>query len=776
MKNYIIQDDWNIIEEGFRPEYNRMSESIFSIGNGHMGQRANFEEKYTGDSLQGHYIAGIYYPDKTRVGWWKHGYPEYYAKIINAPNWIGINVIINGEELDLNKVNIQRFTRTLNMQSGLLSREMLVEFPNGNRIGVSSKRFICLFNHELGVINYTLKSINFEGVITFIPYLDGDVINEDANYDEKFWKEKNKNIEQGEGFLLMETKKTRFNVCTAMSNVVFKNGKLLNERFSDAIQANFVNSEVSIHVSPGDELTLNKFASITTSLNHPVDDLTDKAMAVLTCAKEDGYSVLYEKQRIAWTAKWKSSDIQVEGDGAMQQGLRYNIFQLHQSYSGDDERLNIGPKGFTGEKYGGVTYWDTEAFCLPFFMGTVPEHVTKNLLLYRHKHLGKAIQNAEKLGFGQGAALYPMVTINGEECHNEWEITFEEIHRNGAIAYAIWNYTNYSGDKQYLAPYGFEVLLAISRFWAQRVNWSEVKQAYVILGVTGPNEYENNVNNNFHTNKMATWTLAFTLKVIDYMKSEHSLLYAEVSEKWKFNEIDETSHWKHIIENMYFPFDDDRDIYLQQDGFLDKKIEPVTSIPKESLPLNQHWSWDRILRSCYIKQADTLQNMFWFENTYSLDLIRKHFNFYEPLTVHESSLSSCVHAVLAAKIGYYEKAYEYLEQSVRLDLNDYNNDTADGLHITSMGGSWMAFVLGVAGMRVNHDRLHFQPFLPDQWKTYNFNINFRKAELKISMNSDGFLVHNMSGIPVPMKVWEKEIMLNGHEQHLFKTKEVIKHR
>ncbi len=193
-------------------------------------------------------------------------------------------------------------------------------------------------------------------------------------------------------------------------------------------------------------------------------------------AKKKGFDQLLEEQTKAWEQKWIDSDIEIEGDVSAQQGIRFNIFQLNQTYTGEDTRLNIGPKGFTGEKYGGVTYWDTEAYCIPFYLSTSSPEVARNLLIYRYNHLQKAIENAEKLGFSDGAALYPMVTINGEECHNEWEITFEEIHRNGAIAYAIFDYIRYTDDKEYLVEYGLEVLIAISRFWAQRVNYSEKKK------------------------------------------------------------------------------------------------------------------------------------------------------------------------------------------------------------------------------------------------------------------------------------------------------------
>src|SRR5690606_32114665 len=227
-----------------------------------------------------------------------------------------------------------------------------------------------------------------------------------------------------------------------------------------------------------------------------------------------GFDTLFAEQIAAWAQKWAENDIQIVGDVAAQQAIRFNIFQLHQTYTGEDDRLNIGPKGFTGEKYGGSTYWDTEAYCLPFYLATAPQQVARNLLVYRYKHLPKAIANAETLGFGAGAALYPMVTINGEECHNEWEITFEEIHRNGAIAFAIYNYIRYTGDTSYLAESGLEVLIGIARFWAQRVNWSEARQRYVLLNVTGPNEYENNVNNNWYTNTIASWCLEYTLATL----------------------------------------------------------------------------------------------------------------------------------------------------------------------------------------------------------------------------------------------------------------------
>ena len=764
MKNYIIHDEWKIIEDGFHREENRITESLLSIGNGRSGQRANFEESYSGDSLQGSYVAGVYYPDKTRVGWWKNGYPEYFAKILNATNWIGINVSVEGEELDLAKAEIISFHRDLDMKSGLLSRHFVAQLSSGKQVEVAAKRFLSIADQEIGAIRYALKPLNFSGKITVIPYIDGNVVNEDSNYDENFWIEKSSKISGSSGFVCMETKKTAFQVCTGMNFRTLLNGIPFENELKTIRNEKFIASECSVDMNQGDELCIEKYAAIVSTLYHSVNKLQEATERALKRATDAGFGKLFAAQERAWKKRWETSDVCIEGDVAAQQGIRFNIFQLNQTYLGDDERLNIGPKGFTGEKYGGVTYWDTEAYCLPFTLGTAEQMVSKNLLLYRYKHLPKAIENAEKLGFNEGAALYPMVTINGEECHNEWEITFEEIHRNGAIAYAIYNYINYTGDHDYLAPYGFEVLLALSRFWSQRINWSEEKKKFVMLGVTGPNEYENNVNNNFHTSYMAVWTLKYTLEAINYLKKEHPLLSEDLLKKLKFKELTETSRWKKIIRDMYFPYDFKRKIFLQQDGFLDKELIPVSELNAQDRPINQKWSWDRILRSCYIKQADTLQSIYWFEDNFDHESIERHFDFYEPLTVHESSLSSCIHSILAASLGRHEKAYEMYLRTSRLDLDDYNNDTSDGLHITSMGGTWMAFVQGFGGMRVKNGKLHFSPFIPEGWNSYSFRLNFRKAHLQILMDKKQFKVVNHSKTTVQLVIAGTEIELLPKDQ------------
>jgi len=734
-QDYIIPDNWSIIEEGFDTESIKSSESLFSIGNGAMGQRANFEETYSGKTFQGSYIAGIYYPDKTKVGWWKNGYPEYFAKVLNAPNWIGIDIEINGENLDLNKcTEVKNFRRELNMKEGWYNRSFQAILQNGTEIAVNVRRFLSLDIDELGVIKYELKPLNRDTTIIFKPYIDAGVSNEDANWEEKFWESLSVKRDENSAFVTAQTFKTHFIATTFMQNSIFINDKLQtvssekNTENKEKIQF-----EYRVNIIQGEKASIEKLGGYTVSLNY--ENTQTAAENIIAKGLLLGYAQLLENQIQAWSKIWEMSDITIDGDVKAQQGIRFNIFQLNQTYLGKDSRLNIGPKGFTGEKYGGSTYWDTEAYCIPFYMATKSHNVARNLLTYRYNQLDKAIENAAKLGFSNGAALYPMVTMNGEECHNEWEITFEEIHRNGAIAFAIFNYHRFTGDYSYIPEKGLEVLIGIARFWHQRATFSTNKNQYVILGVTGPNEYENNVNNNFYTNFIAKWCLEYTFEQIKKVALEYPSDHRRISEKVKISDL-ELQSWKKVAENMYFPFSEEHQVYLQQDGFLDKELVKVADLDKSQRPINQKWSWDRILRSPYIKQADVLQCFYFFENAFSKEELQRNFEFYESFTVHESSLSPCVHSIQAAVLDKMDMAYTFYLRTSRLDLDDYNKEVEEGCHITSMAGTWMSIVEGFGGMRVKDNTLHFSPKIPKEWKGYSFKINFRNQILKIAIDKE----------------------------------------
>lgn len=737
-------DPWKVKTRQLDVENKRLQESLTSIGNGYMGMRGNFEEGYSGDHHQGTYIAGVWFPDKTRVGWWKNGYPEYFGKVINATNFIGVDIVINGEKIDLAKTKHRDFYLELDMRNGLLNRQYTVELA-GLEAQIRFERYVSVATQELALVKVEVELLKGQGTVELTPKLDGNVTNQDSNYEELFWLEKNRQLGK-QPLLTMETVENpfgtpRFSVTTAMK--VVTSAEKHSQKETDKYVAETYKYDLSAH----ETACLEKYVAVVTSRDVLESQQASKAEKLLTEAVQLGWGPLKAEHSQVWQARWEKADVVIEGDDEAQQGMRFNIFQLFSTYYGEDARLNVGPKGFTGEKYGGATYWDTEAYIVPMYLSVAEKEVTEQLLKYRHQQLPGAFHNAKQQGLK--GALYPMVTFTGVECHNEWEITFEEIHRNGAIAHAIFNYTSYTGDENYLLHEGIDVLVGISRFWADRVHFSRRKKQYMIHGVTGPNEYENNVNNNWYTNTIATWTLRYTLDGLKKVSKE-KLAELKVTES-------EMTKWQEIIAKMYFPKDEELGIFVQHDTFLDKDLQPVSSLNKEDLPLNQNWSWDKVLRSPFIKQADVLQGLYFLNHKYTTEEKQRNFDFYEPMTVHESSLSACVHSILAAELGMEEKAVELYARTARLDLDNYNNDTEDGLHITSMSGGWLSLVHGFAGMRTLTGKLIFKPFTPKNWQGYSFKVNYQERLLQVKVDHERVKLTLLQGAPLEVNLYGEQI-------------------
>ena len=733
---------WSIRSTKLEKEHKRLQESLTSIGNGYMGMRGNFEETYSGDTHLGTYIAGVWFPDKTRVGWWKNGYPKYFGKAINALNFSKIALFVDNQEVNLAKNDVSDFSIELDMKTGILRRQFTV-------FGVQFivTKFLSVAQKELAVIRWDMVAVDGKThQVRLDSLVDADVKNEDSNYEEKFWEVLAKEHENARSSIATRTVANPFGVEQFIVNAEQRFSGSLKETGNGATDWQIVNQFVGEVGSQAQ--SFEKRIIITTSRDYADLVAVQKAGRDLadTIAKQS-FEQLKAAHTAAWESRWAIADVTISGNDEAQQGIRFNLFQLFATYYGEDARLNIGPKGFTGEKYGGATYWDTEAYAVPLYLALAEPNVTRNLLKYRHNQLPQAQHNARQQGLA--GALYPMVTFTGVECHNEWEITFEEIHRNGAIPYAIYNYTNYTGDESYLAKEGLEVLVEVARFWADRVHFSERNGKYMIHGVTGPNEYENNVNNNWYTNTIATWVLSYTSAALaKYPRADLNVSKEELAK------------WADIVAKMYYPFDEQLGVFVQHDGFLDKDLRPVSALSKDDLPLNQKWSWDKILRSPFIKQADVLQGIYFFGNQFSLDEKRRNFDFYEPMTVHESSLSPCIHSILAAELNKEEKAVEMYQRTARLDLDNYNNDTEDGLHITSMTGSWLAIVQGFAQMKTWDGKLSFAPFLPSVWTGYAFHINYRNRLIKVAVDSKNVTLSLLKGDALDLQVYGENVHLN----------------
>ena len=740
---------WHVKKTKWSPEDKRLQESMTSLANENLGMRGFFEEGYSADKMEGVYLGGVWFPDKTRVGWWKNGYPKYFGKMINAVNFLKLPITVNGEALDLAKQTPSDFSLDLDMQRGTFTRTFTATV-GGAKMRFEFVRFVSAVQKELVGQQVTLTNLSDQAVqLEVTSAIDGDVYNEDANYDEQFWDVLDRQASGQHALLVSKTKPNDFG--TPQFTVAMKTTTLTalphtTDHVADKEVANVFAGELA----PQASLTVEKRTVVATSRDFATEaELLARVDELTTSLADQSFADLLKAHEAEWQARWDKSDVKINGDEGAQQGIRFNLFQLFSTYYGNDYRLNISPKGFTGEKYGGATYWDTEAYCLPVYLGVADPEISRNLLMYRYNQLDGAYINAQEQGLK--GALYPMVTFNGIECHNEWEITFEEIHRNGDVAYAIYNYTNYTGDKSYVLHEGAKVLTEISRFWADRVHYSQRANKYMLHGVTGPDEYDNNVNNDWYTNLLCQWTLKYTLEVLAEVD-------AEVAADLAVTE-DEKRHWKSIVDNMYLPYDEERRIFPENDGFMDKDLIPVGEIPSDQLPLNQNWSWDKILRSPYVKQGDVIQGIWDFMDDFTPEEKKRNFDFYEQFTVHESSLSASVYSVIAADIGYEDKAVEMYERSARLDLDNYNNDTADGLHITSMTGSWIDIVQGFAGMRVRDGQLHYAPFLPKKWDSYQFRQQFRGRVIEVTVDKDGAKAELISGEPLTIDLAGEKLEL-----------------
>ena len=744
---------WHVKTTKWSPEDKRLQESMTSLANENLGMRGFFEEGYSADKMEGVYLGGVWFPDKTRVGWWKNGYPKYFGKMINAVNFLKLPITVNGEALDLAKQTPSDFSLDLDMQRGTFTRTFTATV-GGAKMRFEFVRFVSAVQKELVGQQVTLTNLSDQAVqLEVTSAIDGDVYNEDANYDEQFWDVLDRQASGQHALLVSKTKPNDFG--TPQFTVAMKTTTLTalphtTDHVADKEVANVFAGELA----PQASLTVEKRTVVATSRDFATEaELLARVDELTTSLADQSFADLLKAHEAEWQARWDKSDVKINGDEGAQQGIRFNLFQLFSTYYGNDYRLNISPKGFTGEKYGGATYWDTEAYCLPVYLGVADPEISRNLLMYRYNQLDGAYINAQEQGLK--GALYPMVTFNGIECHNEWEITFEEIHRNSDIAYAIYNYTKTTGDKSYVLNEGSEVLVEIARFWADRVHYSERNGQYMIHGVTGADEYENNVDNNWYTNVTAKWELDYTAQIAKEISDEQAKKLGITDE--------EVSKWQEIADKMYLPEDKELGIFVQHDGFLDKDItldennNPINKIPADELPINQHWSWDKILRSPYVKQADVLQAMWYFMDDFTEEQKKRNFDFYEPLTVHESSLSASIYAIMAADLKYEEKSVELYERTARLDLDNYNNDTVDGLHITAMSGGWLAIVEGFAGMRVNDDELQFKPFVPKAWNGYNFRLTFRGRLLEVKVAKDNTEIKLIKGEPLTVKLNGEEI-------------------
>lgn len=748
-------EGWKIIEAGFRPEQQLWAESVFSLCNGAMGHRASFEEQYSGETAPANYIAGIFFQELYAVPPIP-GYPPARTQLAVAPAWIDLDLEFDGETFDLARCEVLDFQRVLNMREGFLERTFTVRLPSGRRVRVQTQRFCSAAEQELGALRYLVQPLDFSGTLALTTGIDANVHEIEPNDRQPYWVEVEARERRTQAYLLTEIKHTDFQVCSGMKLAIFQNGTPVDYHSFRIQRDRYVGLSVDLPCKKGDQIEIFKYAAHASSRQDgDPDSLFERCQRILKDASRKGFASLLEQHAQVWANRWANADIQIEGDPEAQAAMRFNLFHLLQAYTGHDERLNIGLRGLTGDTSGGAAYWFSDLFLPPFFAATGNEQAARNLLVNRYRQLPKAKAIAEKMGIGQGAALFPMATLDGEETLERWELTFEAIHRNAAVAYAIYRFVEFTGDREFLRVFGGEILTAIARFWVQRVQFSPTRKQYVLLGVTGPNDYENNVNNNWYTNYMAAWCLQYAAKVADEVEAA-----ATAAPDVFFTDLpdaEERSRWRELSRNIYLP--EQNGLFLQQDGFQEKEILPRAALDPEDLPLEMHWTWDRILRSAFLKHADVLLAFFLFDDAFDEETQRRHFEYYEPLTVYDSAYGYGVHAQLAAQLRKRDLAHELFRKALTVDLNNLRGDTRAGCHVPAMGLTWWALVHGIAGCRPEEGVLTVNPLLPFAWKALRFALSYRNCRLHVHLSKTQCHLINLSDHAAEVRVGKKTYTL-----------------
>ena len=729
--------EWSLDEEAYNEENNQRSESVFALGNGYIGMRGNFEEGYhgkSGSTVTGNYLNGFFDSEPIEYPEGAYGYPSRNQAMLNVTDAKIIMLSIEGHVFHLHSGQVHRYERKLDMKSGILHRQVEWESPAGHLVLLNIRRMVTFKHKHLAAIDYQVTALNFEGTVTFTSVMDGNIERSEATADPRLGSgsgqpslllEDSGHV-QGESLLWMKqrTRHTRFLLLTGMShNLNSRSDYSLNTQLDDQQ----LSVDFKVPIAYGETVSLTKYISYHTSKDYAEDKLLNMCMEVLGLAENSGFDSLASEQRSYLDRFWAHTDVEINGDLSLQQGIRFNAFQLLQSV-GRDGVTNIGAKGLTGEGYEGHYFWDTEMYMLPFFTFTQPK-ISRGLLDFRYATLDKARERAAVMS--QKGALYPWRTIDGQENSAYFPAGTAQMHINADIAYAIKQYVLTTDDYEFLVTKGAEILFETSRFWADLGHFNPARDgAFCIDAVTGPDEYTAIVNNNAYTNLMVQDQLHYSHEIAQLLCRHYPQHFNHLQRKMGLTE-EEIEGWLEAAEKMFIPFDEGLGIYAQDDTFLTKKKWDFDRTPVDKYPLLLNYHPLVIYRHQVLKQADLVMAMFLLGDQFSLADKIRNYNYYEPLTTHDSSLSPCIHSIISAEIGDLEGAYSYFDRTVRMDLDDVNRNVKDGLHTAAMAGSWMSIVNGFGGMRLRQGLLSFNPTLPSQWESYRFKITSHGGLLDI---------------------------------------------
>jgi alpha,alpha-trehalose phosphorylase len=780
-------DPWRLVECDPERSDLGVTESLFTVANGYIGMRGNPEEGRHAFE-HGTYVNGLHETWPIRHAEAAYGFARTGQTIVNAPDAKLMKLYVDDEPLVIGTADLEHYERSLDFRDGVLRRSVIWRTPSGKRVKVDSTRMVSMTQRHLVVL--TLEVTMLKGDAPLV--VSSQLLNRQDGEDEYHLQAEPSGVHADprkagafEGRVLLPR------IHMAKDDRMMLGYQCANSRMTVVVAADHVlrtpdpyeivmgdepdltKMVFRVDAREGNSLRIEKTVAYHTSRGLPVRELSDRCRRTLDRAARYDLAHWLAEQREWYDRFWAASDVEVETPdphhAAIQQAIRFNLFTLAQA-SGRADGHGVAAKGVTGSGYEGHYFWDSEVYVAPFLTYTSPE-LARNLMHFRSRMLPAARDRARELS--QRGALFPWRTINGEEASAYYAAGTAQVHIDADVVHALVQYVNATGDVGFLVRDGLAILVETARLYADLGFWrSNGEGSFHIHGVTGPDEYTTVVNNNLFTNVMARYNLEQAVQWVEWTRRQEPQEFARLAQKLRLTD-DEVTEWAACAEGMHIPFDDGLEIHPQDDFFLDREVWDLSRTPEELRPLLLHYHPLVIYRFQVLKQADVVLALFLQGNRFSAEQKRKDFEYYDPITTGDSTLSAVVQSVVAAEVGYHEVAYGYFLDALYVDLANQHDNTVDGLHVASTGGVWSALVNGFGGMRDHDGRLSFDPRLPDGWTSLTFRVTWRGTRMRVTLDATSLAFEVEVGeLPVPVVVHghtytvdERErtvIALDGH--------------
>jgi alpha,alpha-trehalose phosphorylase len=713
-------EPWCLRESTLDLDVLSQSESLFTLSNGHIGWRGNLDEGEP-HGLQGTYLNGVYELRPLPYAEAGYGYPEQDQVVVNVADAKVIRLLVDDEPFDIRYGDLHRHTRVLDFRTGLLERRAEWSSPTGHRVRVTSTRMVSLVQRAVAAVKYEVEALDAVRIVVQSELVANEPASSPVGFDPRAavaldapWASEFHGSHETSAELVHQTNYSNLMVSAAMDHII--EGPEGTE-VSAADFEDLARTTISTALEPGQKLTVVKLVAYGWSAQRTKEALRDQTAAALVVARQSGWDGLIDEQCTYLDNFWRVADVELDGDKEIQQAVRFSLFHVLQAGARNEQRA-IPAKGLTGTGYDGHAFWDSEAFVMPVLNYTVPDAVS-HALKWRHSTLPLARDRAALLGF-RGAA-FPWRTIEGAECSSYWPAGTAAFHVSADVADAVVRYLHSTGDATFEHDYGTEILVETSRLWLSLGHF-DVDGGFRIDGVTGPDEYSAIADNNIYTNLMVQSNLLVAADAAERNPDVATTL--EVSE-------DEIALWRKAAEKIVIPFDEQLGVHAQAEGFTRHQPWDFVATKEDQYPLLLHFPYFDLYRKQVVKQADLVLAMYVRGDIFSDEQKKANFDYYEALTVRDSSLSACIQSVMAAEVGYLALAYDYLAEAALMDIEDREHNTRDGLHMASLAGTWIALVAGIAGMRPWKLGLSFTPRLPDGITRLAFNIVFCGRHIRI---------------------------------------------